>query len=112
MKDQRSNKTQISFDDMALMNDPSLAKDTVEYDEDGNPQLDIPSPDIQYEISERLSLEAAIRSLPPSDQTLIHLRYYQGKTQVETAEILHMTQVQISRREKKILGFIRGQMAV
>ncbi|MBQ5993387.1 MAG: tetratricopeptide repeat protein [Bacteroidales bacterium] len=32
-----SNKTQISFDDMALMNDPSLAKDTVEYDEDGNP---------------------------------------------------------------------------
>ena len=85
---------------------------TTEYDEDGNPQLDIPSPDIQYEISERLSLEAAIRSLPPSDQTLIHLRYYQGKTQVETAEILHMTQVQISRREKKILGFIRGQMAV
>ena len=32
-----SNKTQISFDDMALLNDPSLARDTVEYDEDGNP---------------------------------------------------------------------------
>lgn len=32
-----SNKAQISFDDMALMNDPSLAKDTVDYDEDGNP---------------------------------------------------------------------------
>ena len=32
-----SNKTQISFDDMALMNDPSLANDTVDYDEDGNP---------------------------------------------------------------------------
>ncbi len=32
-----SNKSQISFDDMALMNDPSLAKDTVDYDEDGNP---------------------------------------------------------------------------
>lgn len=32
-----SNKTQISFDDMALMNDPSLASDTVDYDEDGNP---------------------------------------------------------------------------
>ena len=32
-----SNKTQISFDDMALMNDPSLARDTVDYDEDGNP---------------------------------------------------------------------------
>lgn len=32
-----SNKQQISFEDMALMNDPNAAKDTVEYDEDGNP---------------------------------------------------------------------------
>ena len=32
-----SNKQVISFDDMALLNDPSLAKDTTEYDEDGNP---------------------------------------------------------------------------
>ena len=32
-----SNKQQISFDDMAVMNDPSLARDTIEYDEDGNP---------------------------------------------------------------------------
>ncbi|MCQ2283314.1 MAG: tetratricopeptide repeat protein [Bacteroidales bacterium] len=32
-----SNKQQISFDDMAVLNDPSLAQDTVEYDEDGNP---------------------------------------------------------------------------
>lgn len=32
-----SNKTIISFDDMAVLNDPSLAQDSVEYDEDGNP---------------------------------------------------------------------------
>ena len=32
-----SNKVQISFEDMAVMNDPNHAKDTVEYDEDGNP---------------------------------------------------------------------------
>ncbi|MBO4504065.1 MAG: tetratricopeptide repeat protein [Bacteroidales bacterium] len=32
-----SNKQQLSFDDMALMNDPSLATDTTEYDENGNP---------------------------------------------------------------------------
>lgn len=32
-----SNKTQLSFDDMALLNDPSLAHDTLDYDEDGNP---------------------------------------------------------------------------
>lgn len=32
-----SNKTQISFDDLAAMNDPNAAADSVEYDEDGNP---------------------------------------------------------------------------
>lgn len=32
-----SNKQQISFDDMALMNDPNAAADSVDYDEDGNP---------------------------------------------------------------------------
>lgn len=32
-----SNKQQISFDDLAVINDPSLARDTTEYDEDGNP---------------------------------------------------------------------------
>jgi TolA-binding protein len=32
-----SNKQQLSFDDMALMNDPNAVQDTVEYDEDGNP---------------------------------------------------------------------------
>lgn len=32
-----SNKTQISFDDLAAMNDPNAAQDSVEYDEDGNP---------------------------------------------------------------------------
>ena len=32
-----SNKQQISFDDLAFMNDPTLAQDTLEYDDDGNP---------------------------------------------------------------------------
>ena len=49
---------------------------TAEYDEDGNPQLDIPSPDIQYEITERLSLEQALNALDEQDRRLIILRYY------------------------------------
>ena len=38
---------------------------------------------------------------------LIRLRYFKGKTQVETAAVLGMTQVQVSRREKKILLRLR-----
>ncbi len=80
---------------------------TAEYDEDGNPQLDVPIPDIQDEISERLSLEQALNALEEQDRRLIRLRYYQSKTQSETARMLGMTQVQVSRREKKILSQIR-----
>ncbi len=84
---------------------------TAEYDEDGNPQLDVPVDDIQYEISERLSLEQAVSLLEENDRKIIDLRYYKNKTQVQTAKILNMTQVQISRRERKILNIIREKMS-
>lgn len=80
---------------------------TTEYDDEGNPQLDVPVDDIQEEISERLSLEQAVTHLEENDRKIIKLRYYQNKTQTQTAQILNMTQVQVSRREKKILLQIR-----
>lgn len=85
---------------------------TAEYDSEGNPQLDVPTDDIQDEISERLSLEQAVKSLCETDRKIIQLRYYRSKTQTQTAKILSMTQVQISRREKKILTAIRDKMSV
>ena len=84
---------------------------TADYDEEGNPQIDVPVDDIQYEISERLSLEQSIEHLESRDKEIIKLRYYQSKTQTQTAKILNMTQVQVSRREKKILAIIREKMA-
>ena len=83
----------------------------MEYDGDDSPQLDVPSPDFQDEIAERLSLRAAIDKLDERDKKIINLRYFQSKTQVQTAEILNMTQVQVSRREKKILTLIRQKMS-
>ena len=41
---------------------------------------------------------------------IIILRYFRGKTQCETAEILGITQVQVSRRERKILAGLRELM--
>lgn len=85
---------------------------TAEFDEDGNPQIDVPVDDIQYEISERLSLEQTLELLEKKDREIIRLRYYQSKTQTQTAKLLNMTQVQVSRREKKILAMIRQKMEV
>lgn len=84
---------------------------TAEYDEEGNPQIDIPVDDIQYDISEKLSLRQAVGTLEENDKKIITLRYYKNKTQSQTAKILNMTQVQISRREKKILALIRKKMS-
>ena len=44
------------------------------------------------------------------DKKLIKLRYYENKTQMQTAEMLGMTQVQVSRREKKILQAMREKL--
>ena len=71
----------------------------------------MPTPDIQAEITERLSLNQALGTLDENDKKLIRLRYYQCKTQTETARLLGMTQVQVSRREKKILAVIREKMS-
>ncbi len=61
---------------------------TAEYDSEGNPQIDVPTDDIQDEISERLSLEQAVKSLCDTDRKIIQLRYYRSKTQTQTAKIL------------------------
>ena len=84
---------------------------SIDYEDDETAAPVIPSPDIQYEITERLSLINAIGMLEEKDRKIINLRYYQSKTQVQTAKILNMTQVQVSRREKKILTIIRQKMS-
>ena len=66
--------------------------------------------DMQETVTERLSLEQAIAALPSDDKQLIRLRYFQSKTQAQTAAVLHTSQVQISRREKKILAQLREKM--
>lgn len=79
-------------------------------DEDSGGQIDVPVAAPDEEITDRLSLDQALCSLEPADRQLIFLRYYQSKTQVQTAEALGMTQVQVSRREKKILAKMREQL--
>lgn len=76
-------------------------------DKDEDVQLSLPVPDIQEEITDRLSLRQAIAELSEKDRRLIFLRYFRRKTQTETAKLLQMTQVQVSRREKKILAQMR-----
>lgn len=58
---------------------------------------------------ERMFLRDLIARLPKAEQWLLYLRYAAEKTQAETAELLHMTQVQVSRLEARIRIALREQ---
>ena len=73
-------------------------------------QLDIPVESPEEALAERISLAEVLRTLPEQDQQLIRLRFYGSKTQSETAKVLHTTQVQISRRDRKILTLLRRRL--
>ena len=78
--------------------------------DDGRRGVDVPVPSPEEALTDRLSLREAIGALPQEDRRLIELRYFRHKTQSDTAKRLGTTQVQISRREKKILMKLRGML--
>lgn len=51
-----------------------------------------------------------LKGLKPRERKVIVLRYYKGKTQSEIAKIIGVSQVQVSRIEKKVISSLRAQM--
>ncbi len=78
-------------------------------DEEGS-EFDIPVEPPQTKMTELIALGQCLGSLEAADRKLIYLRYTLGKTQTETGRLLGMTQVQVSRREKKILDSLREML--
>lgn len=76
--------------------------------QDGEEEIQIPVEAEEERVTTRLSLQQALQKFSEEDQKLIYYRYYEQKTQREIAEMLGMTQVQVSRREKKLLIQLRG----
>ena len=59
---------------------------------------------------EHLSLKDALRKLPKRENHIIKLRYFEGKTQMEVAEEIHISQAQVSRLEKNALHLMKEQL--
>lgn len=62
-------------------------------------------------ITNKLAVSQLIENLEARDREIILLRYYKEKTQAQVAKILGITQVQVSRIERKILGSMRNKLA-
>ena len=61
-------------------------------------------------LSDNIALSQSISKMQPLWRRIVLLRYYRNLTQQQTADCLGLSQVKVSREEKKILDFLRSQM--
>lgn len=83
---------------------------TPENGEDGLREWDVPVDSPEEALSDRIGLAEVLDRLPEEDRRLIRMRFFGGRTQSETARALGTTQVQVSRRERRILAWMRAQL--
>ncbi len=86
------------------------------YGEENGVTLEGVLPDREQEreneqLCDRIALAQSIGRLPPAWQKIVLLRYYRNQTQQQTADTLGLTQVKVSREEKKILAFLREELS-
>ena len=68
--------------------------------------------DDREDIINKILINEELTSLNESDRLLIDYRYYQGFTQSETAEMLGISQVKVSRQEKLILSRMKNNITI
>ncbi|MBS4173337.1 RNA polymerase sporulation sigma factor SigF [Bacillus sp. FJAT-49736] len=90
---------------------PSSIHETV-YENDGDPitLLDQIADQNDQKWFDKIALKEAIRGLDDRERLIVYLRYYKDQTQSEVAERLGISQVQVSRLEKKILEQMKDRM--
>ncbi len=115
-----SKELKVSKEDIALAMETSNSVESIESakytnNKDGNSinLIDtIKSDKDESEIiTNSLTIKQMINELDSKEKEVILLRFYKGKTQSQVAKILNITQVQVSRIERKILENMRKKLA-
>lgn len=105
-----SEKTGFTPEEIAVAETATAATESIQREtgEDGFSLEDVLT-DTQTEESlvEKISLKQAISNLPEREKMVIQLRYFHGLTQERVARVLEVSQVQVSRIEKKALANLR-----
>ncbi len=70
----------------------------------------IPDPDAEDRDLNKMALREAISKLPKREKAVIDLRYFRGLTQSAAAKLLGVSQVQVSRLERRALDALRGSL--
>lgn len=104
---QLSGESEADVSEALCVSQPLLSLTSADDDEG---QTDIPTESPDESITDLLALRQIMGQLEPNDRALLELRYFKGLTQSKTAKALGMTQVQVSRREKKLLTYMREEL--
>lgn len=107
----------ISTEDIIIASESSSSLqylyDTIHQD-DGSPVLLIDKLSEKYEedneLIDKLALKDALRNLDAKSRQIIILRYFKDKTQVQVAKMLGISQVQVSRIEKRVLKIMKEKL--
>ena len=108
----------VSVEDASMALDAmapiSSLSDAVYGDEDGrvleDTIADVDSIDANQRFFDRMALREAIAKMSEQWQKILILRYFRNKTQQQVADILGLSQVKVSREEKKIVAFLRNEI--
>lgn len=107
---QLAEKMNLSIEETAQLLCVSMPVLSLTAEDDESKQIDIPGEDEYTPIDDRISVRQVIATLPEKDRKLIELRFFDGFTQTQTAKVLGISQVQVSRREKVILSDMRRKL--
>lgn len=103
-------KMGISIEETAQLLCVSQPVISLTAEDDDEKQIDIPCDDEYTPIIDRISIQQILGTLDERDRRLIELRFFEGLTQSKTANILGISQVQVSRKEKIILSDMRKKL--
>lgn len=92
----------VSLSDSAFGDEEGVELGSILPDEESSSEIE--------RLCDRIALGQALSKMPILWQRIVTLRFYRNMTQQQTADRLGITQVKVSREEKKILEFLRGEM--
>lgn len=109
-----SHQTGFTPEEIALAETATAATESIQKEngEDGFSLENILSDtESEEQMVEKIALRQAIESLPERESTVIKLRYFHGLTQQRVAKVLNVSQVQVSRIEKKAIIQLKAMLA-
>ena len=108
-----SRQTGFSPEEIALAETATAATESIQRQcgEEGFSLEDVlTDTESEERMVEKIALRQAISNLPERERTVIQMRYFHGLTQDRVAKVLNVSQVQVSRIEKKAIALLRELM--